>query len=136
MSVRHGKTNNLAVAGMLLALIGLAFTLISIPTYISWFSLKSEPLATSDKDVDRQATAADESNFRVRSFYERVTSGQSRAHVVKQANKQPDTCNKNHAEGYGEIEYCSWYGAGSDRYATVTVTFVNGVVDGKTKINF
>jgi hypothetical protein len=136
------QVNKLALAGLILSIVGIIWTLLSLVFFTSIFSHTKRPVS---EDTDTQVsqtsgisrTAEESSNFNFRDFYSKIAKGQSKSIVIVEAGQQPNYCSVgNSVEGYGEIEYCSWYGSGEDNYASITVTFVNQVVDGTSKVGF
>lgn len=138
------QVNKLAVIGVIISLIGLVWTFLSVVYFTNLFSPNEKPVVPQSNDSNTDMPAAvstppieeKEDNFDIPSFYNKVKEGQSRATVMAEASKQPNSCSKNNVEGYGEIEYCRWYKSNNGEYASMTVTFVNQVVDGVSKVGF
>lgn len=129
------KVNKFAIAGITLSLIGLILSLLSILFYANLFSSNQKP-ANDNTNVSTSNSTEVASNFDIAGFYQKVDKGQTRATVLSTTREQPYCMPKNFVEGYGEIEYCEWSKSTHDKNENVTVTFVNGVVDGKSKVGF
>jgi hypothetical protein len=127
------KVNKLAIVGATLSLIGLVLSLLSIAFYANFFSSNQKP-STETSNLPTSTTSEVNSGFNIADFYQKVEKGQTRAVVISSTSEQPNCAGKNVVEGYGEIEYCTWSKVANDKYESVTVTFVNAIVDGKSKV--
>jgi hypothetical protein len=135
------QVNKLVLTGAIISFVGLIWTILSILYFSgSLSSNKTVIPQSSDTQVGSSSEAStptkEASSFNIRDFYQKVAKGQARMAVMDEAGKKPSYCSSNNQTSYGEIEYCTWYGDGNDQYASVTVTFVQQVVDGTSKLGF
>lgn len=81
---------------------------------------------TSEQDQSKPGSKQEEKKVSAQEVYDKVQNGMNREQVDTIAGGAPDNCIDSEDDFVGKSSTCT--------YGSVTVTFINGKVDSKTKL--
>jgi hypothetical protein len=99
---------------------------------------------TANKQSADKAPAASQSSqtgqpkapaWDAQAVYDKINAGMTKAETEQVIGKTSNDCSKTSIQGYGETEYCN-YSGGFGSKGTITVTYHDGVVETKSKLDF